>query len=193
MFSVDLAKCYFSPRLLYERSRLAGLVKEGEIVVNMFAGVGCFSIIIAKKAFPTQVYSIDINPNAVKYMEENVKLNRVYGKVTPILGDSKEVITAKLIGRADRVLMPLPEKALEYLPDALSALKKGRGWIHFYDFQHASGHENPTGKTKQKVAAKLDGLGVSYRFGGSRIVRSTGPNWFQIVLDIQVGPLPSKF
>ncbi len=193
VFSVDLAKCYFSPRLLFERSRLAGVVKKGEIVVNMFAGVGCFSIIIAKTACPTQVYSIDINPEAVKYMEENVKLNRVYGKVTPLLGDSKEIVAAKLRWKADRVLMPLPEKALEYLPDALSALKEGGGWIHFYAFQHAVGNEDPIGKTKQKVAAKLDSLSASYSFGVSRIVRSTGPNWYQTVLDIKVGPLPSKF
>ena len=125
-------------------------------------------------------------------MQENVKLNRVYGKVTPLLGDSKEVVAAKLRWKADRVLMPLPEKALEYLPNALSALKKGGGWIHFYDFQHAVGNENPVSKTKQKVAAKLDSLGVRYSFGGSRIVRSTGPNWYQTVLDIQVGPVAEQ-
>jgi tRNA (guanine37-N1)-methyltransferase len=185
-FTVDVEKCYFSPRLSHERSRIASLVKSCETVVNMFSGVGCFSIIIAKTVPETKVYSIDVNPTAFQYMVENVKLNRVYGKVFPLLGDSKEVIQAQLQGVADRVLMPLPEKALEYLPCAVSALKKSGGWIHYYDFQHAVGKEDPTEKTRLKVAQKLDSLCVNYAFVYSRVVRSTGPNWYQTVVDIHV-------
>ena len=193
VFAVDLEKCYFSPRLLYERSRIASLVEGGETVVNMFSGVGCFSIRIAKFVSQTKVFSIDVNPTAVRYMEENVRINRVYGKVIPLLGDSKDIINAQLQGTADRVLMPLPEKALEYLPYAVSALKKYGGWIHYYDFQHAMGSEKPVEKTKLKVAQKLDSLGLDYIFAFSRVVRSTGPNWYQTALDIQVTSLPSKF
>ena len=147
IFSVDVEKCYFSPRLNHERLRIASQVSPNEIVVNMFAGVGCFSIIIAKKVPQTKVYSIDINPTAYQYMQENVRMNRVFGKVVPLLGDSKEIVETQLQGVADRVLMPLPEKALEYLPAALSALKKSGGWIHYYDFQHA--HEKKTQSRKQ--------------------------------------------
>jgi tRNA (guanine37-N1)-methyltransferase len=193
VFAVDVEKCYFSPRLSHERSRVAGMVKSGEMVVNMFAGVGCFSIIIAKAVCQTKVFSIDLNPTAVQYMEKNVRINRVFDKVIPVLGDSKDIINSQLRGMADRVLMPLPEKALDYLPYAVSALKKLGGWIHYYDFQHATINENPTEKTKLKVAEKLDSLGVGYVFAFSRVVRSTGPNWYQTVLDIRVVSLPSKF
>ena len=193
VFSVDVEKCYFSPRLSHERSRIARLVKDGETVVNMFSGVGCFSVLIAKTASNSKVFSIDVNPTAVQYMEENVRINRVYGKVIPLLGDSKEIVNAQLQGKADRVLMPLPEKALEYLPNAVSALKKSGGWIHYYDFQHAVGGEKPVEKTKLKVAQKLYSLGVGYVFAFSRVVRSTGPNWYQTALDIQVTSLPNKF
>ncbi len=193
VFAVDVEKCYFSPRLSHERLRIASLVKGGETVVNMFSGVGCFSIRIAKFVSQTKVFSIDVNPTAVRYMEENVRINRVYGKVIPLLGDSKDIINAQLQGTADRVLMPLPEKALEYLPYAVSALKKHGGWIHYYDFQHAMGSEKPVEKTKLKVAQKLDSLGLGYIFAFSRVVRSTGPNWYQTALDIQVTSLPSKF
>jgi tRNA (guanine37-N1)-methyltransferase len=193
VFAVDVEKCYFSPRLSYERSRIARLVKSGETVVNMFAGVGCFSIIIAKTVPQTKVFSIDVNPTAIKYMKENVKINRVYGKVTPLLGDSKDIINMQLQRKADRVLMPLPEKALEYLPYAVLALKPSGGWIHLYDFQHATGNEDPVEKTKLKVAQKLGSIGVGYRFVFSRVVRSTGPNWYQTALDTQVDSLPSKF
>ena len=193
VFEVDVENCYFSPRLLHERSRVASLVKSGETIVNMFAGVGCFSVIIARNIPHTKVFSIDVNPTAVHYMTENIRINRVFNKVIPLLGDSKEIIKGKLQGKADRVLMPLPEKALKYLPYALSALKKQGGWIHYYDFQHAIGNENPIEKTKLKVAEKLDRLGVGYFFAFSRIVRSTGPNWYQTALDIKVTSMPNKF
>ncbi len=191
-FSIDIEKCYFSPRLKHERLRIASQVSPHEKVVNMFAGVGCFSVIIAKTVPEAKVYSIDVNPTAYQFMVQNIRVNRVFGKVIPLLGDSKEVVQTQLQGIADRVLMPLPEKALEYLPTALSALKKQGGWIHFYDFQHAAGDEDPTEKTEQKVAEKLRNLDIHYLFGCSRVIRSTGPNWYQTVLDIQVAASPSK-
>ena len=193
IFMVDVEKTYFSPRLSYEHKRIASLVKSGETVVNMFAGVGCFSIMIAKTISPVKVYSIDVNPTAVECMEKSVKINKVQGSVFPILGDSKDIILAQLGGLADRVLMPLPEKALEYLPYALSALKPSGGMIHYYDFQHAPGKENPTEKTELVVTKKLDDLGVSFVIANSRVMRPTGPNWYQTVVDLKVEALLNKF
>jgi len=184
-FSVNLGECYFSPRLFYERMRIAKQVRNGEFIVNMFAGVGCFSIVIAKHSNAEKVYSIDINPAANQNMQENVRLNRVYGKVIPILGDAKDVIEKRLCHVADRVLMPLPEKAFEYLPYALLTLKKACGWIHYYDFEHAKKNENPIEKVKLKVAEKLGSLGVAFEIPFGRVIRTTGPNWYQIVLDIK--------
>jgi len=186
LFFVDVEKCYFSPRLFYERMRIAGHVGNGEVVVNMFAGVGCFSVAIAKHSNAEKVYSIDVNPAAVQHMKENVRLNRVYGKVIPVLGDAKEVIEKRLCNAADRILMPLPEKAFEYLPYALLALKKTGGWIHYYDFEHARKNENPIEKVKLKVSEKLESLSVAFEIPFARVVRTTGPNWHQIVLDILI-------
>jgi tRNA (guanine37-N1)-methyltransferase len=185
-FQVDVEKCYFSPRLSHERARITKQVQSGETVVNMFAGVGCFSIIIAKTVPQTTVYSIDINPAAFECMVENVRRNRVYGNVYPFLGDAKHIIETQLRRVADRVIMPLPELALQYLPSALLALKPSGGWIHFHDFQHATAEEDPTEKTKQNVAEKLGGFNVGYTIANARVVRSTGPNWWHIVLDIHV-------
>lgn len=176
-----------------EHERIPSLVANGEVVVNMFSGVGCFSILIAKKALDSKVYSIDINPTAFECMQENVRLNRVFNLVFPMLGDSKQIIHSQLQGVADRVLMPLPELALEYLPHALMALKPSGGWIHYFDFQHAAKDEDPIEKTRQKVAKRLDDLGASYSLGFARVIRSTGPNWYQTILDIHIAGLPSKF
>lgn len=186
LFSVDVAKCYFSPRLSHERMRIAEMVEPKETVVNMFAGVGCFSIVIAKYANPAKVFSIDVNPVATQFMHENIRLNRVYGKVIPLLGDAKEIITNRLQRVADRVLMPLPEKAREYLPYGLAALKASGGWLHYYGLEHAKKTESPAEKVKLKLAEALDVLGVAFEVSSVRVVRSTGPNWFQLVADLRV-------
>jgi len=153
----------------------------------MFSGVGCFSIIIAKYNQTVKVVSIDINSDAISYTKENIKANRVYCKVFPVLADSKDAIRESLQGIADRVLMPLPEKAIDYLPYAILALKPAGGWIHLYDFVHVTSREDPVEKSKLKVSVKLDSLNVVFSFPFSRVVRSTGPNWYQTVLDIKIG------
>ena len=186
VFKVDLEKCYFSPRLSYDRMRIALLVQPDEFVLNMFAGVGCYSIVIAKHSKPAKIFSIDINPFAIQFMQENIKLNKIEEKVVPIQEDAKRVIEERLQNAADRVLLPLPEKAYEYLDYALLALKPTGGWIHYYDFEHAKKDEKPIEKIESKVSEKLQMLGVNFQVMFGRIVRATGPNWYQVVLDIQV-------
>jgi tRNA (guanine37-N1)-methyltransferase len=186
-FKVDIKKCYFSPRLSYERMRIAKLVNPGEIVVNMFAGVGCYSILIAKHSQAQKVYSIDINPAAVEYMKENIRLNRVENRVIPILGDARQVIEEKLQRIADRVLMPLPERAYEFLEYALKTLSKiGERTVHYYDFEHAKKNEDPIEKAKTKVSQKLQDLDIRFRVIFGRVVRETGPNWYQTALDLKI-------
>jgi len=186
VFSVDLEKCYFSPRLSHERARIASLVKPDETVVNMFAGVGCFSIAIAKHVNSARVFSIDVNPMAVNLMQENIRLNRVFGQVIPLFGDAKTTVELHLQDKADRVLMPLPAKALEYLPAAVSALKPSGGWIHVHVFEHATKTENPVEKVKLKVAGALARLNLCVEVPLVRVVRKTGPNWFHLVADLHI-------
>jgi tRNA G37 N-methylase Trm5 len=68
----------------------------------------------------------------------------------------------------------------------LLALKKTGDWIHYYDFEHAKKNENPIAKIKQRVTEKLESLYAVFEVPHGRVVRTTGPNWYQIVLDIQV-------
>ncbi|MEM2137410.1 MAG: class I SAM-dependent methyltransferase family protein, partial [Candidatus Methanomethylicia archaeon] len=164
IFKLDISKVYFTPRLSTERMRIAEKVSSGEIIVNMFAGVGTYSIVIAKRAKnkPSKIYSIDINPEAHKYALENVRLNRVEDIVIPILGDAKEIIIEKLRGVADRVLMPYPELALKYLPYAIIALKDSGGIIHAYDFIKYLKGEDPKEKIKNVYEEELNKLKVEY-------------------------------
>jgi len=182
IFKVDLAKVYFSPRLSTERIRIARKVGNGEIVVNMFAGIGSFSILIAKHKPSSMIYSIDINLDAYNLMLENVKLNKVSDRVIPLLGDARVIIEESLRGIADRVLMPLPEKAMDYLDAALMALKP-KGVIHYYTHVHASKDEDPIEKAVREVKEKLK---LNYSLLEARIVREVGPRWNQLVLDLLI-------
>jgi len=190
LFRVDLECCYFSPRLLYERRRIAAQVGRGEVAINMFSGVGCYSIVIAKHSGARRVYSIDVSPAAIRYQSENVRLNRVEGVVKPMLGDAAEVVKKDLLGIADRVLLPLPEKACEYLDCAVLALRPGDCWIHYYDFVHAGRDEKPVEKLKDKISEKMVDLGLGSEVAFARIVRTVGPRWFQVVLDLLVHKKP---
>lgn len=184
LYKLDLRTVYFTPRLSSERLRVANLVKEGETVINMFAGVGPYSILIAKKVKNVKIYSIDNNPEAYRYMQENIKLNKVEQKVIPILGDAAGIIRNRLQQTADRVIMPLPEKALTYLSDAYSALKEGRGIIHYYEHVFYGVGEDPLQKAVEHVKGK-----AAFRFNVeyARVVRDVGPRLAQVVLDLRVG------
>lgn len=124
-FKVDINTVYFNPRLSTERLRIAHKVDHGEVVTDMFCGVGPFSLMIAKYSEAEKVYAIDINPEAVQLLKENVRLNKIEN-VIPILGDAKKEIAK--IGHTDRIIMNLPQRAFEFLPEALQY----GSIIHYY-------------------------------------------------------------
>ncbi|MBU4266159.1 MAG: class I SAM-dependent methyltransferase family protein [Candidatus Altiarchaeales archaeon] len=131
IYRLNVETCYFSPRLGSERLRVAKQCKPGERILVMFAGVGPYAVLIAKKSKPKEICAIELNPEAVRYMEENSRINKV--NIHAIQGDVKKE-TPKL-GEFDRILMPLPKDAGNFLDVTLPALKKG-GTIYFYDFAH---------------------------------------------------------
>ncbi|RLF04686.1 MAG: class I SAM-dependent methyltransferase family protein [Thermoprotei archaeon] len=182
VFKVDISKVFFTSRLQYERSRIASMVKPGEVIVNMFAGVGPFSIVIAKRVPTVKVYSIDINPDAYRLMIENVKLNHVEDKVIPLLGDAAQVIESHNLKHiANRVLMPSPEHAINYLAKAVETLK-AEGYIHYYDVAHPK--TDIKKHLENRVSRIFDELGVEWSITSSRIIRSVAPSKVYACADI---------
>jgi len=184
VYHVDLAKAYFSPRLSHEHDRVASQVQSGETIVDMFAGVGPFSILIAKKCEGVQLFAIDINPDAVYYLKKNISANHVQEKVTPILGEVRQVVDEKLVRVADRVIMNLPEKAIEYVDVACKAIKPDGGIIHYYEF---TSQPNPieTAKFRLIEAVKQNHRNMEKIFL-ARIVRATAPFTWQVVVDAEI-------
>jgi len=130
-YVLDVQKMYFSPRLGNERNRIAEQVNEKERVLVMFAGVGPYAILIAKKK-KTETYAIELNHDACEYMYKNIKINKV--NVHLIEGDVAE--ETHRLGKFDRIIMPLPKDCKEFLDVALNALNKN-GIIHYYGFSHS--------------------------------------------------------
>ena len=180
-FTVDVANAFFSPRLSNERERIANLIQDGETMVNMFAGVGMFSIMAAKKKRCT-VYSIDINPIASKLCEKNIELNKLAGKVVSINGDTSKIIEEQLQGKGDRTLMLLPEKSDEFLESAIKTTKDG-GIIHYYSHIHAD-KKSDAGKLSEKHY--LEVTPVKSEILTSKIVRPVGPRYYQTVVDVKI-------
>jgi tRNA (guanine37-N1)-methyltransferase len=192
-FRVDVAKTYFSPRLSTERLRIANMVGEGETIVNMFAGVGTYSILMARMNKTCKVYSIDSNAVAAELCEANAKLNKVQDRVVSIHGDAGEVIKDKLAGQADRVLMPLPESAKEFVDSAVLALKK-KGVVHY--FIHIRADNKKTSQNLGLQDAHKAFVKYNHIVQQARVVRGVGPRIYQIVADVLVKtspafPLPS--
>jgi tRNA (guanine37-N1)-methyltransferase len=183
-YHVDVARTYFSPRLSHEHMRIASLIQKSEIVVDLFAGVGPFSVLIAKNNEDARVYAVDVNPEAIKLLKVNLRLNRVENRVFPILGDAKEVVEEKLLGFADRVIMNLPEKAIEFVDAASKAIKPAGGTIHYYAFLRLPDSlENA--KFRFSEAVERAGRKVN-AFSYAKTVRETAPYEWQIVLDAQI-------
>ena len=184
VYHVDLAKVYFSPRLSHEHDRVASQVEEGETVVDMFAGVGPFSVLIAKRRESVRVYAVDVNPDAIRLLKRNLRVNHVEQKVIPILGDAKRIIRGGLTGVADRVIMNLPERALEYVGVACEALNHEGGVIHYYDFADAP---NPLEAAKLRLIEAVDKAGRSVReILLTKKVRAIAPYAWQVVVDAQI-------
>jgi len=177
-FMVDVEKCYFSPRLSTERARIADLVEEGEVVLNMFAGVGPYSITIAKRK-KSEVYSNELNETAFRLHLENNRLNKVEARVKMLNVDAM-TLPEHLRARFDRILMPHPSQSDRFLGTARRLLREG-GWIHYY--RHVSGADVDEARANlERELRAILGEGATF---SCRKVREIGPHFIELVADIQ--------
>jgi tRNA (guanine37-N1)-methyltransferase len=182
-FKVDVAKTYFSPRLSTERQRIADMVGDNETIVNMFAGVGTYSVVIARMNKTCKVYSIDSNSAASELDKVNAKLNKVQDRVITICGDAAEVIKERLAGQANRVIMPLPERAREFVDSAVLALKE-KGIVHY--FAHVKADSKKAGQELGLQDAHDAFAKYNHKVLAVRVIREVGPRIYQIVADVSV-------
>jgi len=183
-FMLDIRKVYISPVLSYDHIRVAQMVKEGERILNMFAGIGGYSIVISKHAKPSYVLSIDINEHAVMYLKRNVVLNKVEVVNDVIHGDAFLVTQSLSDESFDRVLIPLPELALKAFRLALRIVRNS-GIVHVHLFVESQHKKNAIAEAMRKLTQEPL-AGVEIRLYGGHVIRSIGPRKYHVVLDIEV-------
>ena len=176
----DVSKVYFSPRLSEERRRITSLVKEGEVVAGLFAGVGPFPLVIAK-AKKCTVYSVELNPVAVDYMRRNIGMNQknLKGSVIPVEGDVRKVVNT--LPKCDRVIMPLPKGGADFLDSALVVCKPG-GTIHFYQFAEDQDLYSDALKKIVKAGKRAK---RKIKVLNKKVVRPYAPRKSQVVIDFR--------
>ena len=132
LFKFDVSSCYFSSRLSNERKEIAKKIKGKDKVLVMFAGVGIYPIVIQKISKPAKIVGVEIGKDCCKYFKENLKLNKMKGKIEIIQGDVKKKVNRGL-GKFDVVVMARPNLKDSFLEQGLSVCKKGSR-IFYYGF-----------------------------------------------------------
>lgn len=176
---LNVKEVYFSPRLATERKRVSDNVLNGESILDMFCGIGPFPIVIAKNN-KVNITAVDINKNAIKYLNENIKLNKIKGKITAIEGDINQVASDNLKNKKfDRIIMNLPGMAFEFLDLAMNLINKN-GIINYYEFSdsYSQGIERLQ-EASRKINKKVEIL-------NTRKVKSSSPGMWHVSIDAKV-------
>ena len=179
-YHVDVARAYFSPRLGSERLRIAQQVRPGEAVADPFAGVGPYAILIAKRRRPGRVVAADANPVAVDLLRRNVAANRAE-RVEVREGDARNVLRDS--APLDRIILDLPHSALDFLPDALAALRP-RGVVHVYGILDDADREERIRAIREAVRQSGRRVVAIH----AHVVRAYSPTQHHMAFDVTVGP-----
>jgi tRNA (guanine37-N1)-methyltransferase len=176
---LDVEKVYFSPRLSNERKRIMKLVKKDEAVLVMFSGCAPYVCVIAKNSPAKSILGIEINPEGHRYGLENLKLNKI--KNANLINDDVKNAVKNLHERFDRILMPLPKSAGDFLDSALSVSKKGT-IIHFYDFQKT----DETAISVEKIRKACEKAGLNFEVLDIVKCGQQSPRTFRICVDLEI-------
>ena len=176
-YKLDVRNIMFSKGNLLERQRLIKHIHSGEVVLDMFAGIGYFSLGIGKLSPVKKVYAVEKNKMAYKFLKENIRLNKVRNN-RPILGDCRRV---KNKIKADRIIMGYLPNTQQYLPYAFKYLKK-RGVIHYHNiYKEEELWKKPLEELEN--AAKKKGFKLVSVF--NRKIKSYAPRIYHVVIDAE--------
>lgn len=177
LFMFDTSRIMFSSGNIEERRRMATISNSGETVVDMFAGIGYFSIPMAVHSKPKKIISCEINSVAYEYLKRNIELNRVPNLVEPRLGDCMDTAPE---GMADRVVMGYLHSET-FIPKAMRVVKPG-GIIHYHNACPIDAYERPINIVR-KCAADAGRDVEQIKF---TIVKSYAPCINHVVLDMRI-------
>ena len=175
-YEFDVSRIMFASGNIDERQRMKETDCKGETVVDMFAGIGYFTLPIAKFAGAGRVFACEKNPDSYRYLIKNIHRNDVSEKVIPILGDNRDILGKKF---ADRVIMGYVQTTSVFLPKALEIIKPG-GMIHYHDTFYVNEHK----KRIDEIFSNAAGSG--YMIENIREVKSFAPSVSHYVADVRI-------
>ena len=178
---VDVAETYFSPRLAGERHRIASLVQDNEVIVDLFTGVAPFPLMITRYAHPGNIIAIDKNPIAVSLAKKNVVNNKALDIIDVFEMDSTDAVSLlQNLGKtADRVIMNLPFDSFQFLPIAFSIMST-RVVIHLYEIIH----ERTIQSRLESIKQKADEQKITINNMTIHKIKSYAPHEIYIGIDI---------
>ncbi|MBU5575128.1 MAG: class I SAM-dependent methyltransferase family protein [Candidatus Aenigmatarchaeota archaeon] len=178
-FSIDFSKAMWSGGNKFERQRIVKQIKKDEVIVDMFAGIGYWSIFIAKLSPAKIIYAIDLNKDAIKFLKKNIKLNKI-SNIQVLYGDCRK-FSKKLENKADRIIMGYLKDTEKFLPYALKIAKK-ECIIHF----HRLIHEKEINEVKEKILRIIRENKCKGKILNILIVKSMAPKINHYVFDIKI-------
>jgi len=128
-FKVDLERAYFSPRLAGEHDHMSKVSQDGERLLDLFCGIGPFSLTVLSRCLHSTAVGVDSNAQAIELMRENAERMGVSARLECRTEDAGNFLKGG--GEFDRVVMNLPREGYKYLK-LVGRLVKSPGWLHFY-------------------------------------------------------------
>ena len=180
-YKLDPQKVMFSSGNMNERIRMATISNKSETIVDLFAGIGYFTLPVAVYSKPKRVFACEKNPVAYDYLCKNIVLNNVTNIVEPLRGDNRKVAPKNV---ADRVVMGYLDKTYNFLPTAFDCLKYCKGIIHYHEKIPENKFPAEPLKKIQKVADKYD---RKVKLLKHEHVKSYAPGISHYVLDVKIG------
>jgi tRNA wybutosine-synthesizing protein 2 len=179
-YKLDPRQVMFSSGNMAERIRMGTVVRDGEIIVDMFAGIGYFTLPMAVTHKPARIYACEINPAAYGFLNQNIVLNNVTEIVTPLLGDNRTVAPR---GVADRVILGYLEDTDQYFSTAIECLCNHEGLVHYHEAAPTVQCPDRPLQTLTRIAKGFD---RNLRLVSWREIKSYAPGISHVVLDLEV-------
>lgn len=180
-YKLDPQKIMFSSGNMDERIRMATISNKDETIVDLFAGIGYFTLPIAVHSMPKKIFACELNPVAYNYLCENILLNKVSNIVEPLKGDNRKVAPENV---ANRVVLGFFGDTGTFLSTALKCLKKRKGVIHYHDkFPDKNAPDKPL-KVIETVVEKYDRQAELLDY---KKVKSYAPGISHFVFDVKIG------
>jgi len=180
-FKLNPQKIMFSSGNMDERIRMATISNEKETVVDLFAGIGYFTLPMAVYSKPKKIFACEINPISYEYLCNNISLNHVTEIVEPLFGDNKEIAPKDV---ADRVIMGYIRDTHKFLQIAINCLKDHTGIIHYHDVFPDDVIPKKPFTFIQKAAEYYNSDAELMTF---KKIKSYAPGMSHIVLDVKIG------